>query len=78
MTNEYLSDVSEKLQYLILEVIKQVKDSHDVLLSEKTSLADKIVKRDDYIDNLKSGIENKCFKHLGLKKINAVRPVVSI
>ncbi|NCC23646.1 MAG: PhoU family transcriptional regulator [Deltaproteobacteria bacterium] len=54
----------ENFRFLILDVRGQVLATFDFLNEPNSALYDKIVARDDYIDNLKNIIENKCFSEL--------------
>ena len=53
--------IKENFNFLITEVIGQTNDTFIYLNTFEQDLFDKIVSRDDYIDNLKSTIENDCF-----------------
>ena len=53
--------IQENFNFLITEVIGQANDAFIYLNTFEQDLFDKIVSRDDYIDNLKSTIENDCF-----------------
>ena len=77
--------VEENLRFLILEVTRQVEDAMRVLDDPSQQLIEKIRQRDDYIDNMKSVIENKCFsKILELsaegekRKVDMMRSVIVI
>ncbi len=72
--------IRENFKFLTLEVGKLVEDTQRALLDPRESLHPKIAARDDYVDNLKSMIENKCFRLLAdedLDKaaINLIRAV---
>lgn len=54
-------DVAENLRFMCLEVTRQVENSQKVLDHPDGKLIESIQTRDDYIDNLKSVIENECF-----------------
>lgn len=56
--------VEENLRFLILQVIKQVEDAMSVFGAPSATLEENIRQRDDYIDNMKSVIENKCFARI--------------
>lgn len=49
---------------MVLEVTKQVENTLKVLEKPDPAMVIKIESRDDYIDNLKSVIENKCFSRI--------------
>ncbi|QPJ62470.1 MAG: phosphotransferase [Candidatus Nitronauta litoralis] len=53
--------IDRNFKTLILEVQKQVQNTREVLDQPDGKRKNKILSRDDYIDNLKSLIENKCF-----------------
>ncbi len=66
---------------MVLEVKNQVYNTFDFLNSPEPDLYEKIINKDDYIDNLKNVIENKCFSKIlpasGLLKqeINKIRAI---
>jgi phosphate uptake regulator len=64
----FLDGVEENFRFMVLEVTKQVENALKVLEKPDPALIVKVESRDDYIDNLKSVIENKCFAniHAGL------------
>ncbi len=53
--------ISENLRFMVLEVQKQVENSRALLERPDGRMVEAIQSRDDYIDALKSVIENKCF-----------------
>ncbi len=53
--------IADNLRFMVLEVIKQVENAQRVLNNPDQKLIEAIGSRDDYIDNLKSVIENKCY-----------------
>jgi len=57
-------DIEENFKFVVLEVKKQVEDTLKVIESHNARLVDRIRERDDYIDNLKSLIENKSFSRI--------------
>ena len=57
--------LNRNLGFLVLEVTKQVERTQLLLDKHEASLVRKIRAKDDYIDQLKSTIENRCFKLLG-------------
>ncbi|SDB08489.1 Phosphate uptake regulator [Desulfonatronum thiosulfatophilum] len=59
-----LEGLEQKIQFMVLEVSKQVDDTLKVLIRPDNSIIEKIASRDDYIDNFKSVIENTCFSRL--------------
>ena len=61
--------LDENFRFLILEVQNQIKATIEFLLAPTPSTYDKIISKDDYIDNLKNVIENKCFTTLNQTKL---------
>ncbi len=53
--------IEKNFKFMVLEVTKQVEDTAKVLENPGPKIIDKIYARDDYIDNLKTVIENECF-----------------
>jgi phosphate uptake regulator len=77
--------LKENFQFLVIEVRNHVYNTFDYLNSPDPELRDRIVTRDDYIDNLKNLIENDCFlktlsssNHLSKNEINMVRAMHTI
>lgn len=74
-----IEGLGENFKFLVLEVSNQLQSSREFLGAPSHALYDKIVSRDDYIDNLKNIIENKCFstihreKDLSKHAINQIR-----
>ena len=64
----FLEGIEENFRFMVLEVTKQIEATQQVLDKPDPAKIIKIENRDDYIDNLKSVIENKCFSriHTGL------------
>ncbi|PRQ05756.1 hypothetical protein ENSA5_00760 [Enhygromyxa salina] len=60
----------ENFKFLALEVTKLIEDTQRMLASPREEVMTKIVARDDYVDNLKSMIENKCFRLLTNEDLN--------
>ncbi|MFZ5426611.1 MAG: PhoU domain-containing protein [Thermodesulfobacteriota bacterium] len=60
----FLEGVEENFRFMVLEVTKQVENTLKVLEHPDPGLVEKIESRDDYIDNLKTVIENKCFSRI--------------
>ncbi|HVI03827.1 MAG TPA: PhoU domain-containing protein [Enhygromyxa sp.] len=58
-----VAGVRENFKFLALEVGKLLEDTQRMLADPRGELS-KIAARDDYVDNLKSMIENKCFRLL--------------
>ncbi len=59
-----LSGVRESFKFLVLEVTKLLEDTQRHMADPREDQRKKLGARDDYIDNLKSMIENKCFRLL--------------
>jgi phosphate uptake regulator len=59
-----VAGVRENFKFLALEVGKLLEDTQRLLADPRSDAMAKIPPRDDYIDNLKSMIENKCFRLL--------------
>jgi len=53
--------IDQNLKFLILEVSKQLEQTRRYLQRREPGLLPKIQARDDYIDNLKSIVQRKCF-----------------
>ncbi|WP_045220838.1 PhoU domain-containing protein [Desulfonatronum thioautotrophicum] len=56
--------LEQRIQFMVLEVAKQVDETLRVLISPDEANIEKVTSRDDYIDNFKSVIENACFSRL--------------
>ncbi len=82
-TKGILSDegIDKNFKFMILEVTKQLEDTQKVLGKPNPQLVGRIEARDDYIDNLKSVIENKCYyshltqHHLDKRALDLIRAV---
>lgn len=61
--------LDENFRFLIMEVQNQIKATFEFLLAPTPATYDKIFSKDDYIDNLKNVIENKCFTTLNQTKL---------
>jgi phosphate uptake regulator len=59
-----VAGVRENFRFLALEVGKLLEDTQRLLADPRSEVMSKIGARDDYVDNLKSMIENKCFRLL--------------
>jgi phosphate uptake regulator len=59
-----VSGLHDNFQFLILEVIRHIRQTSTFLLAPEAELYEYIVSRDDYIDNLKNSIENACYAHI--------------
>ena len=56
--------IEDHFRFMVLEVTKQVENTRKLLGAPDENLRESIELRDDYIDNLKSIIENNCFSAL--------------
>lgn len=65
-----LAGVRENFKFLVLEVTKLLEDTQRQIADPREELRKKIGPRDDYIDNLKSMIENKCFRLLTSEELD--------
>lgn len=65
-----IDGLDENFRFLIMEVQNQIKATYEFVLAPTPSTYDKIFSKDDYIDNLKNVIENKCFMTLNQTKLN--------
>ena len=53
--------IADNLRFMVMEVTKQVENTQKALEDPTAKRIEAIESRDDYIDNLKSVIENKCY-----------------
>ena len=73
--------INENFKFLVHETINQVQSTRIFVQNPSRSLFTKITSRDDYIDNLKTIIENKCFsmihseKDLSRKEVDIIRSI---
>ncbi|MGE4299629.1 MAG: PhoU domain-containing protein [Desulfovibrionaceae bacterium] len=56
--------IADNLRFMVLEVTRQLENTMKQLESPSLKLVASISSRDDYIDNLKSVIEDKCFSSI--------------
>lgn len=75
--------IDENIQFLVLEVRQQLEDTLRLMADPRGVSEEKIFSRDDYIDNLKSTIENKAYAVLGpgtpdRAAINRIRAINTI
>ncbi len=56
--------LEENLKFLVLEVESQITLTFRLLNDAEPDLLEKISAKDDYVDNLKTVIENECFSRL--------------
>ena len=57
--------IAKNITLMVVEVTAQVRQTDDFLGSPSRSMLSQIVSRDDYIDNLKSLVEDRCFPDSG-------------
>ncbi len=73
--------LKENFRFIVLEVLAQANATTRFLESPTEELYNKIVSRDDYIDNLKNIVENNCFskihtdKRVSKKRIDEMRSI---
>ena len=72
--------IAKNFKFMVLEVTKQIEDTIRALENPNDKIIEKILARDDYIDNLKSVIENECFygdlgRKLEKKELDVIRSV---
>ena len=76
-----LDKIRENFTFLTLEITGQVQATFDFLNKPGDRLFSRICSRDDYIDNLKSTVENACFSRihstesLTKEEINTIRSI---
>ena len=76
--------LEENLKFIILEVENQVRSMAEFMAHPTRRLYERIISKDDYIDNLKTIIENNCFsiihsdKSLRKKEVNRIRSIQTI
>lgn len=63
-----LEGIEENFRFLVLEVTNQVSETRAFLFAPSHEGYDKVVSRDDYIDNLKNIVEEKCFSKIHLER----------
>ena len=59
-----LEGLEENFRFLVLEVTSQMSDTRAFVAAPTHALYDKVVSRDDYIDNLKNIVEDKCYSRI--------------
>ncbi|MGE4553573.1 MAG: PhoU domain-containing protein [Desulfovibrionaceae bacterium] len=76
-----IEGIGSNFKFLALEVANQARATREFLHAPSAEAYDKIVSRDDYIDNLKNIIENKCFSkihtedELAKRTVNEIRAI---
>ena len=77
-----MESIFENFRFLVIEAENQVKLTYGLLTDFRPELLEKIDSKDDYIDNLKTTLENDCFSRMqslggaaNLEKRNQVRAV---
>ena len=66
-----VTGVRENFKFMALEVTKLLEDTQRMLVDPREEVIAKIIARDDYVDNLKSMIENKCYRLLANEDLDA-------
>lgn len=78
------ADIEENFRFLVAEVNRQIDDVFHLLEQPGSESIDRIEERDNYIDILKSIIENKCFNRIRMsqdapkKTVDVIKAVNSI
>lgn len=73
--------IDENFKFIVKDVDAQARTARSFIEAPDADLYRKIASRDDYIDNLKTIIENKCFarinadKNLDIRQINKIRAI---
>ncbi len=73
--------IDENFKFIVKDVDAQARTARSFITAPDADLYRKIASRDDYIDNLKTIIENKCFarinadKDLDIRQINKIRAI---
>ncbi len=77
-----MKSIIENFKFLVIETENQVKLTYGLLSEADSSLLRKILSKDDYIDNLKTTVENDCFskihslpKNTNPNRINDIRAI---
>lgn len=76
-----LNTIIENSKFLVIEAENQVKLTYGLLNDFNEDLLEKIASKDDYIDNLKTTVENLCFSRIhgsepvDNKEINDIRSI---
>ena len=74
---DIIASFEDNIKFLIIEVENQVKLSKSVLDKSDKDVLEKILLKDDYIDNLKTSVEDTCFSILNTHK-NIMKKDVSL
>ena len=77
--------LDENFRFIALEVQKQIDDTRAYVVAPNPDLHETIAARDDYVDHLKSVVENKCFalvaqaeEPLPTRRVNQIRAIQAI
>ncbi|WP_051328353.1 PhoU domain-containing protein [Desulfatirhabdium butyrativorans] len=79
-----LDELRENFKFLWTEIIGQIQTTSDLLKQPGSFFFKKMASRDDYIDNLKTIVENACFsrihggEHIDQNEINSLRAIHTI
>jgi phosphate uptake regulator/aminoglycoside phosphotransferase len=65
-----IKNIEENFRFLILEVQNQIRETLNFIVNPSRKAYNKIISKDDYIDNLKNIIENECFSSINQTKFN--------
>lgn len=65
-----IKTIEENFRFLILDVQNQIRETLNFLESPSRKAYNKIISKDDYIDNLKNIIENECFSSINQAKLD--------
>ncbi|MFZ3046181.1 MAG: phosphate uptake regulator PhoU, partial [Desulfatirhabdiaceae bacterium] len=76
-----IDEIRENFKFLSIEISGQVQATAELLNHPSARIFNKICSRDDYIDNLKTSVENACFSRihsagpLDTEEINTIRSI---
>lgn len=76
-----IDEIRENFKFLWIEICGQIKSTRELFDHPGARLFNKICSRDDYIDNLKTTVENACFSRihslepLDREEINTIRSI---
>ncbi len=66
-----MQDLEQNIRFMLLDVTKQVENTLECIKHSSQEAVDKVRNRDNYIDNMKSVVENICFSRIhGDKQID--------
>jgi phosphate uptake regulator len=76
--------IEENFVFMVIETQKQVSSTLELLITPDNEVVDKFLSRDDYIDNLKTIIENQCYSRINTElnankgSINTIRAIHTV